>query len=59
VLTVQLQAATRLVRLPAADRDAVAALSGTLASFEEGLDTPLLLDAAQALGEQVGTKGRA
>jgi hypothetical protein len=49
VRMIELQASQRLVRLPAAQRDPYPVLSAVIESFEEGLDTPLLVDAAQLL----------
>ena len=46
---IELQASQRLVRLPATQRDPYPVLSAVIESFEEGRDTPLLVDAAQML----------
>ena len=50
---IELQACQRLVRLPAAERDPYPVLNGVVESFEEGLDTPSLVDARQLLATPV------
>jgi predicted ATPase/class 3 adenylate cyclase len=46
---IALQAARRLVQLPAVERDPYSVLRDVLDSFDEGQDTPLLVDAARLL----------